>query len=102
MLLQLNTIEDDVNTTHVVFHKGKATIVPPSHKLNGESARLAEPYTFRILSLDTKRGSGIFKMKEYNRTHLSDMRELFEDVIKIKSNNSQVIMVGNGKLIDKT
>lgn len=30
------------------------------------------------------------------------MRELFEDVVKIKSNNSQVIMVGNGKMINKT
>lgn len=30
------------------------------------------------------------------------MREMFEDVVQIKSNNSQVIMVGNGKLINKT
>lgn len=52
--------------------------------------------------MDTLRGQGVFKMKEYNRTHLSEMREMFEDVVQIKSNNSQVIMVGNGKLINKT
>jgi hypothetical protein len=30
------------------------------------------------------------------------MREMFEDVVQIKSNLSEVIMVGNGKLINKT
>ena len=30
------------------------------------------------------------------------LRDMFEDVVQIKSNNTQVIMVGNGKLINKT
>lgn len=81
LLLQVGAVEDDndANKTHVVFHNGKAQFVPATHKINGESARLAEPYQFRILSLDSN--IGIFKMKQYNRTHLSEMRELFEDVI---------------------
>jgi hypothetical protein len=74
--------------------------VPATHKIEGESPRLAEPYQFRIISLDNT--TGVFKMKQYNRTHLSEMRELFEDVVQIKSNHSQVIMVGNGKLINTT
>lgn len=99
----MDTVEDDdANKTHVIFHNGKAKIVPATHKVTGESPRLAEPYTFMILSLDTHNGQGIFKMKQYNRTHLSEMREMFEDVVQIKSNNSQVIMVGNSKLINKT
>jgi hypothetical protein len=53
-----------------------------------------------ILSLDSQ--SGFFKMKQYNRTHLSEMREMFEDVLKIRGNTSEVIMVGNKKLINKT
>ena len=81
------------NQTHVVFHKGKAKIVPATHKLSGESPRLAQPLNFMILSLDSR--TGIFKMKQYNRTHLSEVREMFEDVLKIRSNNSEVIMVGN-------
>jgi hypothetical protein len=30
------------------------------------------------------------------------MREIFEDVVQIKSNNTQVVMIGNGKLMNKT
>ena len=79
---------------------GKARIVPATHILNGESPRLSQPFTFYILSLDSS--SGIFKMKQYNRTHLSEVRDLFEDVINIRSHNSEVIMIGNQKLINKT
>ena len=108
MLLQLKATKKsadadttvDTNTTLVVFHKGTAKIVPASHKIEGESPRLAEPYQFRVVSLDTQTGQ--FKMKQYNRTHLSEMREMFEDIVQIKSNHSEVIMTGNGKLINKT
>lgn len=74
--------------------------MPATQKISGESARLAQPLNFMILSLDSR--TGIFKMKQYNRTHLSEVREMFEDVLKIRSNNSEVIMVGNGHLINKT
>ena len=93
-LLQLSEEKDgDSNATTVLFHNGKAQIVPATQKLSGESPRLAQPLNFMILSLDSR--TGIFKMKQYNRTHLSEVREMFEDVLKIRSNNSEVIMVGN-------
>jgi len=46
------TDEMDNQTTFAVFHNGEAKIVNATHKINGESQRLAEPYSFRILSLD--------------------------------------------------
>jgi len=76
----------DNKTTFAVFHNGEAKIVNATHKINGESQRLAEPYSFRILSIDNQ--TGIFKMKQYNRTHLSDMNELFEDIIQIRNDHS--------------
>ena len=84
---------DKDDETHVVFHKGQAKIVPATLQLPGESPRLAQPLNFMILSLDSH--TGFFKMKQYNRTYLSEMRDMFEDVLKIRGNNSEVIMVGN-------
>jgi hypothetical protein len=55
--------EEENNKTHVVFSKGMPKFVPATHKIEGESARLAEPYTFKIISLDTSIGQGLFKMK---------------------------------------
>lgn len=55
-----------------------------------------------ILSLDS-RGQGMIKSKVYNRTHLSEMFDLYDDVSKIRREDSQhMIMVGNGKLIKHT
>ena len=68
------------------------------HKIDGESPALIKPYAFTIMSLDTS-GQGTFKSKNYNRTHLSEMFELFDDVQKIRKSDSHVILVGNGKLI---
>lgn len=66
MFLGIETSDDDTdsNKTHVVFHKGKPQIVDATHQISGESPRLAQPYTFMILSLDTHLGQGgVFKMK---------------------------------------
>ena len=68
------------------------------HKIEGESPELIKSYAFTILSLDTS-SHGTFKSKTYNRTHLSEMFELFDDVQKIRKADSHMILVGNGKLI---
>jgi len=53
-LLQLSEDKDEesANATTVLFHNGKAMIVPATQKLTGESPRLAQPLNFMILSLD--------------------------------------------------
>lgn len=45
--------------------------------------------------------SGQFKVKTLNRTHLSEMYEMFEDILKIRE-ESHLLMVANGKLIKYT
>ena len=45
---------------------------------------------------------GLFKTKTYNRTHLSEVFQLFDDIAKIRKEDSQIILVGNGKLIKHT
>lgn len=78
--------------------------------MTGESARLAKPYTFQIISLDPDgqkdaddlENKGNFKQKQYNRTHLSEMYDLYDDIHKIRKADSHMIMIGNGKLIKHT
>lgn len=86
---------------HAVFSKSQAKFVPDDHKFDGESPELTKPYTFHILSLDTA-DQGTFKQKSYNRTHLSEMYELFDDVHKIRKQDAHMILIGNGKLIKHT
>ena len=51
----------DNKKVHAVFSKtNKAKFVPDDHRIDGESPRLAKPYTFHILSLDTA-DQGTFK-----------------------------------------
>lgn len=62
---------------------------------------LAKPYVFAVFGLDTT-DKGTIKQKTYNRTHLSDMYQLFDDITQIRKKDPNLIMVGNGKLIKHT
>jgi hypothetical protein len=60
-----------------VMHAGnKVKIFPGQHQFNDESPQLAKAYTFHIIGLS----DGQFKFKSLNRTHLSEMKEMFEDI----------------------
>lgn len=89
------------NKTHAIYYKGKVKIVPDHQVKHLEKNTLAKPSIFVILSLDPS-DKGTFKQKTYNRTHLSEMFEIYDDVTQIRKDDPFVIMVGNGKLIKHT
>lgn len=95
------TSGDSKNTTHAILYKGSVKIVPDHQVKHLDQNTLAKPYIFVILSLD-KEDKGNFKQKTYNRTHLSEMYQTFDDVTLIRKDDPYVIMVGNGKLIKHT
>jgi hypothetical protein len=91
--------KEDSNTIHAVFSKGTARIVPSNHQIPNQSPSLAEPELFTIITLDTA-DKGVFKSKGYNRTHLSDILNLYQDISKIRREDSyHMIMVANDKLV---
>jgi len=58
---------------------------------------LAKAYQFTIMGLS----NGQFKVKSLNRTHLSEMFEMFDDIQKIRLENN-LIMIVNNKLVKHT
>lgn len=99
-LVQMSS-DSQENKTHAIYYKGKVKIVPDHQVQHLEKNTLAKPYIFVILSLDPS-DKGNFKQKTYNRTHLAEMYEIYDDVTQIRKDDPFVIMVGNGKLIKHT
>jgi hypothetical protein len=86
----------------VVLRNGKAVILDPSQKSSNSSALFAKPVQFHIMTLDPS-GSGSLKWKGFNRSSLSEMLEVYEDVKKIRREDSHfMIMVANKKLVKHT
>lgn len=67
-------IDEETEPIKAVFKHGKVELIKGEFK--GESPQLAQPYSFHILGLS----DGQFKVKTLNRTHLSEMYEMFDDI----------------------
>jgi hypothetical protein len=70
--------------------------VQENFKVSNESPLLAEPTVFTIMTLDTvSEPTGIFKSKKYIRNRLSEMYDIYNDILKIRRRDSNIIMVAN-------
>ncbi len=65
-------------------------------KVSNESPLLAQPTVFTVMTLDTvSKPTGIFKSKKYIRNRLSEMYDIYNDILKIRRRDSNIIMVAN-------
>lgn len=85
-------VKEGKQNLHALLKKGVATIASNF----SEFRKFDHPYTFSIFAADNQ---ATIKGKKFNKTSLAEIKEVYQDIASIRSADSPLLMVVNGKMM---